>query len=220
MHRTPKIAALAVLVASLLGGLVATQNVDAAPAIDPVAAVKADPPQERIRERIATTALGQVGQHEKGGANHYPRKYQLDKTVFWPTQWCGVFVYWTWTKSGATGANMSDTTVPPKKKWDTVNQGHLATYWQAWAKKHKLWKPIKQRSVVKGDAVVYGNFPQQKGHIGVVVDVKYDAHGKATHIKTVEGNVHDSVVATPWRKLKDLRGGEGNYAASGFVSAA
>jgi hypothetical protein len=96
-----------------------------------------------------------------------------------------------------------------------VNQGHFATYWQKWAKANKRWKPIGQRRVARGDVIVYGSFAQS-GHVGVVIDVRINAKGRATAVRTVEGNVRDRVVDTGWRSINALTGR--NLRASGFVS--
>jgi hypothetical protein len=99
-----------------------------------------------------------------------------------------------------------------------VNQGHFATYWQKWGKSHDRWKPLSKRNPRVGDAVVYGDYPSDFSHIGVVVDVKYNRHGKAVKVRTVEGNVSDKVSDLGWRKIADLTARGGAVKASGFVS--
>ncbi|XVV04933.1 hypothetical protein ACQPW3_05890 [Actinosynnema sp. CA-248983] len=118
--RAPRLAVLAVLLASLLGALVSTH------AITPVAAETQDPPQQRVRDQIVKLAKTQVNKSEKGGENKYPAHYQIDDTVYRPAEWCGVFVYWAWTKSGATTPKMIDTRKSTKRK-DRWNTDHRAT---------------------------------------------------------------------------------------------
>ena len=102
-----------------------------------------------------------------------------------------------------------------------TDQGHFATYWQKWGRANGKWKPIAKRNPSKGDAVVYGNHVNWKGHVGVVVDVKFDPRTqKVTHVLTVEGNLGDKVTRTGWRKITNLtvnRAGS-KLEASGFVS--
>lgn len=122
-----------------------------------------------------------------------------------------MFTNWAWAKAGVTKR-------PPTNPARGVNQSDYATYWQKWAKAHHRWKPIKQRNPRIGDIIVYGNFPDQKGHVGVVVDVRYNRNGKATKVRTVEGNVSDKVTDPGWRKITDLTAYSGTVKASGFVS--
>ena len=119
-----------------------------------------------------------------------------------------MFVYWVWTKAGVTK-------LPSMNTARGTAQGHWATYWQKWAQAHHRWKPISKRNPSVGDAVVYGTYAAS-GHIGLVVDVKYNRHGRVTHIRTVEGNIADQVSDLGWRKLSELTGN--GQRASGFVS--
>ncbi|WP_433272148.1 CHAP domain-containing protein [Actinosynnema sp. CS-041913] len=173
-----------------------------------------DPPQWRIREAIAERAIGQIGQRETG-VNNYPKRYQdIDKkNVVRPAEWCGVFVNWAWASAG----------VPQRPRMKAprgapaIDQGHWATYWQKWGKANGRWKAIGKRDVSKGDAVVYGNYPAEIAHVGVVVDVKRDPKTlKVTHVRTVEGNVGNKVTDLKWRKITALTGR--GVKASGFVS--
>ncbi|RKT53319.1 CHAP domain-containing protein [Saccharothrix australiensis] len=174
----------------------------------------ADPAEWRVRQEIVDHAFSQVGAREDG-PNGYPRRYQdIDPAVRRPVEWCGVFVNWAWTKAG----------VPQRPSMQAapgapaVDQGHWATYWQKWGQANGRWKPLAERDVEMGDAIVYGNYPSMVAHVGVVVEVNYDRTGrKATHVRTVEGNVSDRVVYTKWRKLSDLNAGAG-LKVSGFVS--
>lgn len=183
------------------------------------AAVQADPPQnayyQEIRNAIAAKAIAENKKPSKEttdhGTNHFPARYKL-KNVVRPAEWCGVFVNYVWAKGGATKR--------PSMKGKSVDQGHWATYWQKWGKSNKRWKSISKRNPAKGDAIVYGNYPESV-HVGVVVAVKYDRKGKATHVKTVEGNIGDNVKSptyngSTWRPINQLTGR--GKKASGFVS--
>lgn len=159
-----------------------------------------------IRAKIVKSALGQIGQAERPG-NFYPIRYKTGPTIQRPAAWCGVFTHWAWLKGGATKRpNMAGT---------GKNQGHWATYWQKWGQANNRWKPIRLRTPVRGDVVVYGNFPDSV-HVGVVVDVRRDARGRATDVRTVEGNVGDKVTDLKWRKITQLSGR--GKRATGFVS--
>jgi hypothetical protein len=171
----------------------------------PAAAAHADPPGARIRAAIAKAALSQVGEQEQG-VNYYPIRYKISNDVIRPAEWCGVFVNWAWYKGGAPSR--------PPMRGSGANQGHYATYWQKWGKQHRKWRPLNKPEL--GAAVVYGNW-SQSGHIGVVVAIRY-YKGKL-QVRTVEGNVHDEVVQTPWRYTTSLYGGA-HLRANGFVSAA
>ncbi|GAA1348004.1 CHAP domain-containing protein [Saccharothrix algeriensis] len=174
----------------------------------------ADPAEWRVRQEIVDHAFSQVGAKENG-PNGYPQRYQaVDPAVRRPVEWCGVFVNWAWTKAG----------VPQRPSMQAapgapaVDQGHWATYWQKWGRENGRWKPLADRDVETGDAIVYGNYPSMMAHVGVVVEVAYDRTGRhATHVRTVEGNVGDRVVYTKWRKLSELNAGTG-LKVSGFVS--
>lgn len=181
------------LALSLLGGV--------APA---TAASAATPAQ--IRAKIASLAVGQINKQETG-TNYYPIAYKTHSYIVRPAAWCGVFAHWAWFKGGATRR--------PNMTGSGVNQGHWATYWQKWGQNNSRWKPISQRKVAKGDAVVYGNFPASV-HVGIVVDVRNDASGRATSVRTVEGNLSNKVKDTGWRSITGLTGG--GRAATGFVS--
>ncbi|TDB74166.1 hypothetical protein [Micromonospora sp. KC721] len=225
MHIARK-AWLAVTGLTLVAGMAVSNPVSAAPAAPPTApatpvavtidtgAVTAAPPPSpaRIRASIVRHAMGQVGKRETG-VNNYPKTYQYNRTIVRPAEWCGVFVNWAWYMGGATRRPAMK---HPTKGWNTTDQGHYATYWQKWGKANKRWRPISKRQVEKGDAVVYGNYPQSIAHIGVVVAVKKDSRGRVTHVKTVEGNAGDKVTSFTWRKIGSLsaRGAK----ASGFVS--
>ncbi|MBW4721634.1 CHAP domain-containing protein [Saccharothrix obliqua] len=203
-RRLRRTAAVVIAVGALLAGAVPAQAQDEV----------ADPAQWRIRQEIVDYAFSQVGAKENG-PNGYPQRYQdVDPDVRRPVEWCGVFVNWAWTKAG----------VPERPSMRAVDgapgvdQGHWATYWQKWGQANGRWKPIADRDVEMGDAVVYGNYPSMYAHVGVVVEVNYDRTGlKATHVRTVEGNVSDRVVYSKWRKLSDLNAGPG-LRATGFVS--
>lgn len=176
----------------------------------PAGAAHADPPSARIRAAIAKAALSQVGQHESGGQNYYPVRYKIGPDVLRPREWCGVFVNWAWYKGHAPSR--------PPMRGPGMKQGHYATYWQLWAKKHHKWRPLSKPEL--GAAVVYGNYPAS-GHIGVIVEIRYYKGKK--QVRTVEGNVGDKVVKKPWRYVTKLYGGQGPNGkplhADGFVSA-
>lgn len=160
----------------------------------------------KIRASIAKLAIGEIGKRESG-SNYYPKKYKLSGSIMRPAAWCGIFANWAWTKGGATKK--------PNMTGSGTNQGHWATYWQKWGKKNNRWKAISKRSADKGDAVVYGNYPDSR-HVGLVVAVKKDKAGKVTHVRTVEGNYSDKVADRGWRKIGSMSGGGAK--ATGFVS--
>jgi CHAP domain len=170
----------------------------------------------RIRQEIVDKALAEVGAKEtnyRRAANLFPKRYQLDG-VLRPAEWCGVFAHWVWATAGV--ADRPSMTPAPGAP--SVDQGHWATYWQKWGQGKGRWKPLESRDVEMGDVVVYGEYPAQSAHVGVVVEVHYDRSGlKATHVRTVEGNISDQVVYTRWRKVENLNAGGGRQ-ASGFVS--
>lgn len=166
-------------------------------------------PGSPLPQRIAQFAVGQIGAQERGD-NLYPKRYQNinRKHIQRPASWCGVFVNWAWAKAGVTQR-------PSMNPARGSAQGHWATYWQKWGKEHHRWKPISKRNPWKGDVVVYGNYPES-GHVGIVVDVKYDRDGKVTHVRTVEGNISDKVTDLGWRQITELTGN--GLKATGFVS--
>ncbi|CCH28981.1 CHAP domain-containing protein [Actinosynnema sp. NPDC047251] len=180
----------------------------------PAQAQEHAPDEWRIRLEIVDYAFSQIGAKENG-PNGYPQRYQdVDQDVRRPVEWCGVFVNWAWTKAGVP----QRPSMRPAEGAPGVDQGHWATYWQKWGQQNSRWKPLADRDVEMGDAVVYGNYPSMVAHVGIVVEVSYDATGqKATHVRTVEGNVSDKVVYSKWRRLSDLNAGPG-LKASGFVS--
>jgi hypothetical protein len=171
----------------------------------PATAAEAATPAQ-IRAKIASLAKSQIGKRETG-TNYYPIAYKTHSYIIRPAAWCGVFTHWAWYKGGATRR--------PNMTGSGVNQGHWATYWQKWGKNNHRWKPISQKKVAKGDVIVYGNFPASV-HVGVVVDVRNDSHGRATSVRTVEGNRSDKVTDTGWRSITRLTGG--GSSATGFVS--
>lgn len=163
------------------------------------------------RAEIARLAISQIGAREHGGEDHYPKRYQnIDKkNISRPAEWCGVFTYWAWAKAGVTK-------LPPMNiAANGTAQGHWATYWKKRGADHNRWKPISARNPKIGDAIVYGDY-NDVGHVGVVVGVKHNRNGKATHVRTVEGNVADKVTDLGWRKITELTGG--GRQATGFVS--
>jgi len=174
------------------------------------ASAKPPEPGSPLPRRIAQLAIGQIGAAESGGEDRYPKRYtRVNKHILWKQPWCGVFAYWVWTKAGVTKR-------PPMNPARGTAQGHWATYWQAWGKKHNRWKRIGgKRDPWIGDVIVYGNYPES-GHVGIVVDVKYGRNGKVTHIRTVEGNFRDKVTDRGWRKITQLSGN--GQPATGFVS--
>jgi hypothetical protein len=189
------LAAVPVALIALLVGLVGV-----APAAN------ADPPQEAARNAIAAAAVSQIGKAESGD-NYYPQAYKINNNIIRPAEWCGVFTNWAWWKAGIA--------VRPNMAGESVYQGHWATYWQKWGQDHGRWKPLDNRDARKGDAVVYGNFPDSV-HVGVVVGVRYGANNQVTHVRTVEGNVSDQVSDLGWRKIGELTGR--GQRATGFVS--
>jgi hypothetical protein len=184
---------IAALALGLLGGLT------------PATAAQAATPAQ-IRAKIASLAVSQVGKRETG-TNYYPIAYKTHSYIIRPAAWCGIFSHWAWYKGGATRR--------PNMTGSGTAQGHWATYWQKWGQNNRRWKPISQRKVAKGDVVVYGNYPRS-AHVGVVVDVRYSSSGRATSVRTVEGNLSNKVTNTGWRSITRLTGG--GYAATGFVS--
>ena len=159
-----------------------------------------------IRGAIAHAAITQIGKREQP-TNMYPKAYQFRSNIVRPAAWCGVFANWAWWKGGVSKR--------PNMSGSGVNQGHWATYWQKWGKANGRWKPISRHSAAKGDAVVYGTFPDSV-HVGIVVDVRKNSAGKVTKIRSVEGNLSDMVKDTWWRNIGDLSGG--GKKATGFVS--
>lgn len=146
------------------------------------------------------------------------RYKKVNKNIVWDQPWCGVFAYWVWAKAGVTKLPRMKARAGDRSE----AQGHWATYWHGWAKAHDRWKPIGKRNPWIGDLVVYGKWRKDgpdNGHIGVVVDVKYDRNGKVTKVRTVEGNSgnsSDRVTDLGWRKITELTGN--GHPASGFVS--
>lgn len=213
---TVKRAATAALALAALIGLGALVP-NSSPTADPVlVSAEADPVTWKIRERIAKIAIEERNKPEDPpGSNNYPKHYQLNNNIVRPAEWCGVFVNWAWSQGGASKIPQMKAPKDKKGKVKHKEQGHYATYWQKWAKNTKRWKSTPSL----GDAVVFGNYPDGKGHVALVVDVKFDKKGKATHVKTVEGNVGQKVTYfDKWRKISDIRGGEGKRKVSGFVS--
>jgi hypothetical protein len=172
-----------------------------APTASAEASGKAD-----VRAAIASAAISQIGKREQP-VNLYPIAYKINDNIVRPAAWCGVFANWAWWKGGATKR--------PNMTGSGVNQGHWATYWQKWGKANDRWKPLSRRNPAKGDAVVYGNFPDSV-HVGIVVDVRKDSAGKVTKVRSVEGNLSDMVKDTGWRNIGSLTGG--GESATGFVS--
>ena len=204
--RTGRFGTLLLMIALALGlaGFAPATAAQAAPAAAQAASAQAS--SVKIRDAIVWAAASQVGQRETG-TNYYPVRYKISAQIQRPAAWCGVFTNWAWYAGHATKR--------PNMAGVGVNQGHFATYWQKWAKANKRWKPIGQRRVARGDVIVYGSFAQS-GHVGVVIDVRINAKGRATAVRTVEGNVRDRVVDTGWRSINALTGR--NLRASGFVS--
>jgi len=204
--------ASSVIWASVVAGAVPATAIPSASGAAAVTSTSTMPPEpgSTLGRRIAHLARQEVGAHERTGQNDYPRKYQrANKHIVYGEAWCGIFTYWVWTKAGVVRR-------PSMNPSRGNEQGHYATYWQEWASDHQRWKPLKKRNPEVGDLVVYGTFAVS-GHIGVVVDVKYNRRGKATHIRTVEGNLSNHQVGDlGWRKLSELTGN--GQKASGFVS--
>jgi len=196
LGRNSRLAPLFLIVALALGTLGVLAPATAAEAATPA----------QIRAKIVSLVKGQVGKRETGN-NYYPVAYKTHSYIVRPAAWCGVFSHWAWYKGGATRR--------PNMTGSGTAQGHWATYWKKWGETNRRWKPIAQKKVAKGDVIVYGTYPASR-HVGVVTDVRNDASGRATSVRTVEGNLSNKVTDTGWRSINSLTGGGAR--ATGFVS--
>jgi len=131
-------------------------------------------PDAAVRQKIVSTAYGELGVKESGADNHGPAEKYPNYLGRGPEAWCADFVSYVNTKSG--------------NKLNYASAEEMRQHFKSVGK----YEPMSKADPKPGDVVFYdwrGN-DGRCDHVGVIVDVIRDSKGKVTELVTIEGNAH------------------------------